>query len=130
MELPYDALPDEADIVIALGSAAPVADAPRRPSRELPPESPPDAHWSSADLFPVITRNELPLRIGADSDGNSRFIGQMARARVFARALSAEEVAVSAANKPSDLDRDPALVADWDLGHRTGETYPTVPATI
>jgi hypothetical protein len=124
VELPYDAIPDEADIIIALGNAAPIADAPRRQTNDLPVESPVEAARSRSDLFPVITRNELPLRIGADSDGNSRFIGQLARARVFARALSAEEVAVSAENKPGSLDRDGALIADWDLGRRTGETVP------
>ena len=122
IELPYDAVADEANIVIALGSAAPVADAPRRITNDLPPEPPAGAGVSPADLSSVITCNELPLRIGADSDGNNRFVGQLARARVFGRALSADEVALSAANKPSVLDTDQALIADWALGQRSGDT--------
>ncbi len=124
VELPYDALPDEADVVMALGSALPVADAPRRPGQALPPAVASDAEWCQADLCPVITANELPLRIAADSNGQNRFVGQMARVRIFRRALGAAEIAAAAEHQPNGLDHDAALVADWHLGQRSGDAVP------
>ena len=40
---------------------------------------------------PVPT-NQLPLRIGADSDGMNRFVGTLDEVRVFSRALSDSEI--------------------------------------
>ncbi len=109
---------------MALGSTAPVALATRRPQTPLPAEFTPPSNQGVAELFPTITRNNLPLRIGADSDGNNRFVGQLARARLFGRALSVEEVAASARNEASDLDHDADLVADWQFGRRGGDIVP------
>ncbi len=36
--------------------------------------------------------NDLPLRIGADSEGDNRFVGQMRGVRVYSRALDKDEV--------------------------------------
>jgi hypothetical protein len=124
VELPYAATPDEAVVVLALGHAAPVAFEPRRPGRDLPAEPPADAKTWSPDLFPVISTNDLPLRIGADSDGQSRFLGDVARARLFRRALTADEIAAAAPNKPGPLDQDPALVGDWQFTQRHGDVFP------
>ncbi len=124
IDLPYDALPDQANIVIAMGSATPKTDAPRHAAHDLPPEPAVDVAISLAEHFPVITCNDLPLRIGADSNGDNRFVGQLARARVFSRALSADEVALSAANMPSVLDKDKALIADWVFSRRSQDTVP------
>ena len=40
----------------------------------------------------AIRANKLPLRIGADSNGGNRFIGEMARVAAFNRALTADEI--------------------------------------
>ena len=125
VDLPYADTPDQAVIVIALGQATPTAFTPRKPPlTSLPPAPPADASTWSPDLFPIISTNELPLRIGADSDGNNRFVGRMARARLFARALAAEEIAASAPNKPGPLDEDAALIADWRLDRRQDGVVP------
>ncbi len=73
--------------------------------------------WILADtprpprVSPPITVNELPLRIGADSEGQNRFRGRMARSSVLDRALSEAEVARIGRDRPlSDVD---GLVASW-----------------
>ncbi len=113
IQLPYETVPDEAHIVIALGSTEATVSSRQRVATELPPAPPADFAQQLAHLFPAIISNKLPLRIGADSNGNNRFVGQLSRARIFSRALTAEEIALSASNKPSRLDGDQALVADW-----------------
>jgi hypothetical protein len=44
----------------------------------------------------AIQPNTLPLRIGADSDGNNRFIGDLARVAVFNRVLAVDEIEILA----------------------------------
>jgi len=62
-----------------------------------------------------LIRNTVPLRIGADSQGGSRFKGDMARVTVYSRALTADEVA-SLAGDASRRSRDlPGRVGDWDF---------------
>ena len=63
-----------------------------------------------------IPDNDLPLRIGADSTGTNGFVGDIARARVFNRALAAKEVAALAQQRPGDAFKDAALVGDWTFG--------------
>ena len=46
-----------------------------------------------------LSATDLPLRLGADSTGASRFVGLMEDARVYRRALSAEELAGVMAGK-------------------------------
>ena len=65
--------------------------------------------------FPVIATNNLPLRIGADSNGQNQFIGGIARPRLFGRALAQQEIAQLKPTRPGPLDSDPAVVADWPL---------------
>jgi len=55
-------------------------------------------HVSGPPAGSNITATTLPLRIGADSDGQHIFRGTIADARLYARALSAEELA----NPPAD----------------------------
>lgn len=124
IELTYEELPDRADVVIGLGGAAAQGIELKHPSPELPPASKPLERNFGERLFPVISQNGLPLRIGADSDGNNRFIGQMARARLFNRALSPAEIETLAKGEPSPLDHDAALIGDWKLGMRNGDTVP------
>lgn len=64
----------------------------------------------------AMTHNELPLRIGADSDGHNCFVGWIARARVFARALRPAEVALLARSVEAGLPTRDGLVGDWTFG--------------
>ena len=50
----------------------------------------------------ALRANKLPLRIGADSKGNNRFVGEMARVAVFNRVLTAEEVKRLASKEEMD----------------------------
>jgi alpha-L-fucosidase 2 len=72
------------------------------------------ADQGRAGMQPIQT-NHLPLRIGADSQGDHRYKGAMARVAVYDRALSSDEIAqlAQAPNRES-LDLD-GRVADWDL---------------
>ena len=122
--LPYASTPEEAVVQIALGGAKPDGFEPRKPARALPPVLPADEKTWGTERFPVITPNKLPLRIGADSHAGSRFLGDIARARLFRRALSAEEIAALAAGKPGALARDPDLLGDWAFAAREGDAFP------
>jgi len=46
----------------------------------------------AANVPAQIPENALPIRIGADQTGNSKFTGEIASVRFYARALSAKEV--------------------------------------
>jgi len=119
--LPYNETPDEAIIQISLGGATPMPFTPTRATTELPPPPPADAKTWSPKRFPPITPNDLPLRIGADSNGASRFLGDIARPCVFGRALHAKEIAALAAGK---LGTDPARIGDWTFDERKGSAFP------
>lgn len=117
IRLPYDNIPDEAVIRIGLGGAAPADFAPRSAKQPEPlPEASPlsELAWSQ-ELFPVIATNELPLRIGADSQGGSRFIGQIAGVCVFDRALSDVDVEKLFAQGDEAFEGDAALVGNWTM---------------
>lgn len=62
-----------------------------------------------------ITTNDLPLRLGADSEGASQFHGLIGRAQVFTRALGPEEIAALARSRDAGLPGDPGLLGDWSL---------------
>jgi hypothetical protein len=111
--LPYDKVPQTAEIQIVLGSAAAKPVRPFQPDYSVPPPATIDWKAVAADSFPVISANDLPLRIGADSNGENRFVGEIGPCRVFSRALKAEEVAALAQGTPGTLDKDPALAACW-----------------
>jgi hypothetical protein len=70
-----------------------------------------------------MSGNTLPLRIGAGSTGGNRFRGEVAGAMVFARALTAEEVAALAARKEDKLRKDPALVGCWTFDNLAGGAF-------
>jgi hypothetical protein len=67
-------------------------------------------------LMRKLQRNELPLRIGADSDGNNRFKGVIDRALVYDRALSPKEIAAHAAGDMPSPGKAEGAVGDWPLG--------------
>lgn len=116
--LPYKETPREAVIQIALGGAEPAPFNPRKQSAvvSLSDVQTLSEVTPSHEQFPVISTNKLPMRIGADSNGDSRFIGRIARAQVFTRALTAKEIGELAGNSDSDFGTDKALVGDWKLG--------------
>ena len=62
----------------------------------------------------LVAHSDVPLRIGADSNGENRFVGRMARARIWSEALAAEQVAALAAGgSKKEVAKSPTLVADF-----------------
>ena len=112
--LPHDQITDTAVVELALGDASPRGFQPvmsERSPRDVPPH---DATWLALRK-PNLATNDLPVRIGADSNGQSRFQGDLARVRLFNRALSADEIATLQHGDERTLGSDPTLVADWRL---------------
>lgn len=68
-------------------------------------------------LLRPMQRNELPLRIGADSEGGNRFKGAVDRALVYNRALSPAEIAAHASGNMPQPGQDEGLVGDWSFGN-------------
>jgi len=66
---------------------------------------------TGGSLAEEITTNSLPLRIGACSEATNRFIGHIARARIFERALTEQEIAKHAQDRRTGAA--PGLVGDW-----------------
>lgn len=81
---------------------------------EKVPDAPPDAATELA-LPKCIKPNKLPLRIGADSNGGNRFLGDIARASVFRRALKDEEIRQLADAKTGQPAALPDCVVSWDF---------------
>ncbi|MFW6163704.1 MAG: DUF5703 domain-containing protein, partial [Planctomycetota bacterium] len=80
-------------------------------------------HVSGAAAGGAITTNALPLRIGADSNAQNRFHGRIRRARVFARALTPEEIQ-KLADRAGASVADPALVGDWTFAEPKDGAFP------
>jgi hypothetical protein len=122
--LPYQSTPEQATIQIIRGGAGAKAfQAPASEHSLLP--LPASGDWPRPAKPPVIMANELALRIGADSDGGSRFLGDIARACVFNRALNPEEIGRLSADDPAALLRDAALVGDWAFDKAANGTFPS-----
>jgi len=115
VSLRYDGLPDIARIAIAMGGAEPPPPAVPETAKTVPPPGAP--FWTNALEAPKT--NAQPLRIGADSAGGSRFVGDVRRARIHGRALSAEQVAALKADASATVD-DTSVIADW-IFEGTGE---------
>jgi alpha-L-fucosidase 2 len=77
------------------------------------------ADRGSPSMQKMIT-NQLPLRIGACSDGANRFRGDIDRATVYDRALTTAEIASLAARTDHKSRDFPGRVGDWDF-RRAGE---------
>lgn len=77
----------------------------------IPP--PPENAFTMPKPPPVIVRNTLPLRLGADSNGQNRFVGDMARASIFDRALRAAEIAALAEQAGAAPETIEGCVASW-----------------
>lgn len=61
--------------------------------------------------FPKMSLTRTPLNIGADSQGENRFLGRIQRAAIYGRALNAAEVAQRSAN-PAPLD---GVLGEWQF---------------
>ncbi len=70
-------------------------------------------HVSGGTQGEPISTNELPLRIGADSDGQNGFAGRIRHARVFNRVLTDEQIAALADGKQIGLPNSPEVVGYW-----------------
>jgi len=116
VRLPYEEAPDTAQITICLGTAKrPSTLATVRISRE-PAPPPGDPFWDLSAYLALTAGNQRPLRLGANSGGGNQFLGLMRRARIFGRALGADEITTLAADPTRTLPGDPTLIADWVLG--------------
>ena len=124
VRLSYDALPMKAVIVMAFEDHRPIPWTPNVATADTASDLPPISDEARARLFPVLAKNQLPFRIGADSQGQNRFSGDLARARLFRRALTAEEVARSASGSDEALQRDPDLIGDWQFGQCENNVVP------
>ncbi len=122
VQLPYTQMPPQAAVEIALGGAPLRGFQPPKADPEMPPIPPLDAVWSQLKKA-NLAANTLPLRIGADSDGGSRFKGDLAQARVFRRALSETEIADLAGGRIERFQSDPALVGEWTFAQQDGNTF-------
>jgi hypothetical protein len=111
--LPYDQTLRNTRIQIALGGAALTPSSVSEPAGVTTPPQVPDDLWTSEWIVKAMEPKPLPLRIGADSNGKNRFVGDIARARLFGRALTGDEIAALARDEAGELSKDTALVGDW-----------------
>jgi len=123
--LPYASTPDLAVIQIIRGKAH------RKSFRAAPvdyslPTLPAAATWPQPAKSTMIAANELPLRIGADSDGGSRFVGDFARVCLFSRALSADEITQLSKHDPGTILDDPTLVGHWNFNSENLKRFPNL----
>ena len=87
------------------------------------PPPPPGNAWKELKIHKYIRPNRLPLRIGADSNGQNRFLGDMARASVFKRVLSGKEIRdLYKGKKPWSFED---CVVSLDFDERKGDCFLT-----
>jgi hypothetical protein len=116
--LAYDATPERAAVEILRGDARSRRWRAPKPDRTMP--APPAAgDWPEPTRAGVIAATELPLRIGADSEAGSRFVGDLARVAVFDRALGGTEVAALSRDESDPLLRDASVAGQWNPGALT-----------
>ena len=123
--LAFGATPVKANIQIAFGGAKLDPNAKLRPAPKAElPDTPKlgELAWARKIVKPLAT-NKLPLRIGADSKGENPFRGKIARARVFNRELSMQEIASLAKAAPTDpSSADVMPIGDWILSRVKGQS--------
>jgi alpha-L-fucosidase 2 len=71
----------------------------------------------------IIKPNRLPLRIGADSSGNNRFVGEIARVAVYDRALKAEEIQRLVGPPPGKPEAIPGCLVALDFQDTEGGAF-------
>ncbi len=133
VRLPAVALPAEARVVICLGGADP-GEPPLPPPAAGPGPLPPpgDPFWDPRGILPVACGNLKPLRIGADSNGQHRFLGLLRRVRVYPVELTPAEAAALARDPAAEPapDRKPLLdyvldgAVDGVVPNRAGPDFP------
>jgi hypothetical protein len=107
-------LPPVAAVQILRGGAKATGFIAPQPDYSLP-AVPELSNWPAAKSAAVIAPNELPLRIGADSDGGSRFAGEIARVAIYQRALSADEITSLGSTRSTSPLPQGGLLADWTV---------------
>lgn len=120
--LPYDRTPPRAAIQILRGQAKARSFPLPKPDYSIP-VIPRDSALPVTKPAPVIVANQLPLRIGADSDGGSLFNGDFARVCLFRRALTPAEIATLARPDPGPLLTDAALLGRWSFAPSTDGSF-------
>jgi alpha-L-fucosidase 2 len=68
-------------------------------------------------------RNQHPLCVGSDQNGDNRFLGEMDRVTVYSRALTSAEIAKLAADREHSSHNLPGRVADWSFDNLDGSRF-------
>ncbi|MDF2441240.1 MAG: alpha-L-fucosidase 2, partial [Abditibacteriota bacterium] len=76
--------------------------------------------------FPKMSTTRTPLTIGADSQGENRFLGRLQRAAIYNRALSTSEIGARFAN-PLSL---PGALGDWQFSAQSEGRIAPVAGTL
>ncbi len=76
--------------------------------------------------FPELSITDVPLRLGADPHDGNRFLGNIRRAAVYARALTAAEIAARFRGGPAPK----GVLGDWRLPDRPGRRIPPLAGTL
>ena len=80
--------------------------------------------------FPPLAPAPVPLRVGADPDGDNRFHGHVLRAAVYGRALAADEIARRAASGPETTASLAGALGEWRFASAPGRTLAPVAGTL
>lgn len=112
--LPYTEIPDQAHVLIAFGNALldQLADFKVEPPALTLPDAK-DAFWQGEDGSVSTAKNALPLRIGADSNGENRFKGRIGRVCIYNQALPGKIIR-SIAMAKGRVPHVKGLVAHWN----------------
>lgn len=119
IRLAYDRLPDTAFVDVALGGAALDA-APSKPPKRATAELDRDALTQALKMSGT---NTLPLRIGADSQGGNKFVGDISSVEIYSKALKPEQVRKLAKGEQIDSQD---LVAAWRFEEVRDNRVPSV----
>ena len=76
--------------------------------------------------FGPLGVTDVPLRVGADPNGDNRFHGRILRAAIYGRALTAPEIAQRAAQ----FLPLPGVIGEWDFGGDGGRVIKPVAGTL
>lgn len=124
--LPYSQLPDEARIAILFGGMKPKPATPQAAASETPkPEAKPEPSLQTlaGSVFPVVSSNDLPLRLGAAQDGTCRFVGEMDYCRIHNQSLRPEDIAEIADAKGKRKEQESSLVGYWKFQLQRKENF-------
>jgi alpha-L-fucosidase 2 len=80
--------------------------------------------------FPPLSTSSVPLRVGADSNSQNRFLGRIGRAAVYGRALSAVEIAQRFAAGTKGQARGAQVLGDWIFAAQNASVLAPVAGAI